>query len=125
MGTVLAVTCALALQQLHAAPLPTHVGAEVVVTASGAAGPLEGVRVEVELPGGVRQPVGVTGADGGLRFTPEAVGLHAFAASIDGTRCVVPVAVGPERRRWLLGLACVPLGVALLVALLRRASTRR
>ena len=67
----------------------------------------------------------VTGADGGLRFTPEAVGLHAFAASIDGTRCVVPVAVGPERRRWLLGLACVPLGVALLVALLRRASTRR
>ncbi len=122
MGNLLAVTCALALQQLQAAPLPAQVGAEVVVAARGAAGPVEGLRVEVELPSGVRQPAGITGADGALRFTPDAVGLHAFAASIDGVRCVLPVAVAPQRRRWLLGLACAPLGVALLVVLLRRAS---
>jgi len=124
VSSVLAVTCLFALQQLQVAPRPTQVGAEVVVTASSGGQRVAGVAVEVELPDGQRRRAGQTDADGSLRFRPEVTGLHAFVAKIDEVRCVAPVTVAPARRRWLLALASVPLGLVLLALHLRRATAR-
>ena len=118
------MTCLFALQQLHATPTPTQVGAEIVVTATSEGGAVAGLAVEVEVPSGARQSAGVTDAAGAVRFTPEALGMYAFAATIDGVRCVAPIAVGRARRGWLFALASVPLGFALLFVLIRRASSR-
>lgn len=117
---MLAVTCLFALQQLQVGPMPTQVGKEVFVTATDAAMPAAAVVVEVELPDGSRRPAGATAEDGRLRFTPQVAGQHVFVATIGGVRCVAPIAVGAERNRWLLGLASVPLGLALLFVHLRR-----
>ena len=124
MSSVLAVTCLFALQQLQVAPRPTQVGEEVVVTASSGGQRVAGVAVEVQLPDGQRRRAGQTDADGLLRFRPEVTGLHAFVAEIDEVRCVAPVTVAPARRRWLLALAAVPLGLVLLALHLRRAAAR-
>jgi hypothetical protein len=113
---VLAVTCLFALQQLQVGPMPTQVGKEVFVTATDAAMPAAAVVVEVELPDGSRRPAGATAEDGRLRFTPQVAGQHVFVA----THRTPPIAVGAERNRWLLGLASVPLGLALLFVHLRR-----
>ncbi|MCK5944946.1 MAG: hypothetical protein KAI24_23365, partial [Planctomycetes bacterium] len=109
MSSALAVTCLFALQQLQVAPVTTQVGRAVVVTATRAAEPVGGVAIEAKLPDGSRRPVGTTRDDGTLRFTPEVAGTHAFAATIDGVRCATPLQVAEHRRRWLLGLASVPL----------------
>lgn len=119
------MTCLLAMQQLQVGPVPTHVGSELVVTASIDSAPRAGVLVAVQTPDGDERRAGVTDAAGTLRFVPAEPGLHAFVASLDGVRCVAPISVGPPRRRWLLALASVPLGVALLVVLIRRAAQRR
>lgn|GEM_PF-3452627 len=118
------MTCLFALQQLSATPTPTQVGVEVVVSATSEAGAVAGLNVELELPSGARQSAGVTDAAGAVRFTPDAAGMYAFAATIDGVRCVAPIAVGRARRGRLLALASVPLGVVLLFVLMRRASSR-
>lgn len=120
MSSVLVASCLFVLQQLQVSPAPTEVGREVVVTARDAAGAAAVASVEVVLPDGQRRALGATDAGGVLRFTPRAPGLHAFAASLDGVRCVAPVSVAAARSRWLLGLASVPLGLALLYAQLRR-----
>jgi len=122
---VLAVTCLFALQQLQVGPVPTQVGSEVVVSATDDAMPAAAVAVEVELPDGSRRSVGATDEAGALRFTPEVAGQHVFVATIDGVRCVAPIAVGAARRRWLLALAGVPLGLALLFVHLRRLRSAR
>ena len=113
------------MQQLEVGPVPTRVGAELVVTASTDAGPQVGVVVAVRTPDGDERRAGVTDAAGALHFSPAEPGLYAFVASIDGVRCVAPVSVGAPRRRLLLAFASVPLGLALLGALLRRAMQRR
>ena len=122
---MLAVTCLFALQQLQVGPVPTQVGKAVVVSATDKAMPAASITVEVELPDGSREPAGVTDAEGRLSFTPSVVGPHAFVATIDGVRCVAPIAIGAARNRWLLGLASVPLGLALLFVHLRRARAAR
>lgn len=84
-----------------------------------------GVEVAIELPDGTVRPVGVTDADGMLRFTATSVGLHAFSASIGGVRCVTTIPVAPARNRWLLAIVCVPLGLAVSWLQLRRLLARR
>lgn len=120
MSTVLAASCLFVLQHLHASPAPARVGDEVIVTAEDGAGAAAAATVEVVLPDGARRVLGATDGDGVVRFTPTAPGLHAFAAELDGVRCVAPVTVAAHRRRWLLALASVPLGLALLYAQRRR-----
>lgn len=119
------LSCALALQQLSIQPFPGAVGQAVTIRAQGTAGPLAGLPIQVELEGGVAQPVGATGADGTLVFTPQQPGYHVFAAVIDGVRNVAPVAIVPPRRRSWLALATVPLGLALLWSAFSRARGRR
>ena len=118
---MLAVTCLFALQQLHVAPSPASVGAELQVRATTASGEPADVAVELELPDGRRRPLGATGSAGRLTCVLEQPGPHAFRASVDGVRCVVSVVAAPARRRWALALASVPLGLALLFVHLRRA----
>ncbi len=121
MGSLLAVTCLLALQQLHVSPSPTSVGVALQVRATTRAGAPADVEVELQLPDGSRRSLGPTGSDGALTCALEQPGPHALSASVDGVRCVVSVTAAPVRRRWLLGLASVPLGLAFLFVHLRRA----
>jgi hypothetical protein len=106
------------LQQLAVEPFPAEVGQEVVVRAA-AAGAIAGVAVEAVLPDGGTRALGATGADGALRFVPAVAGEHRFVADIGGVRVVAPLQVLPPRRRWLHALACVPLGLVLLVRIWR------
>ena len=138
MTSYVLLTCLFSLQQLHVDPVSSVVGAEVAVRASQpkplglqndaiglpqVAAP--GVEVEIELPDGMTRVLGVTDSDGLLRFTPTSVGLHAFSASIHGVRCVTTIPIAPARNRWLLGIVCVPLGLAVLWLQLRRVLARR
>jgi predicted RNA binding protein YcfA (HicA-like mRNA interferase family) len=120
------VTCMLLLspQGLQVEPRPAVVGHELRFTAMAGAAPRAGLAVEVELPTGERRAIGSTDGAGIVRFVPDQVGHHVFVAQIDGVRTLVPFHVDPERKRWLLALGAVPLGLVLLRANLRRARGR-
>jgi hypothetical protein len=122
MGHVAAVF--LLLQQLQVAPFPAEAGQAVVVRASDAAGPRPGLAVDVELPDGTRRQVGSTDGHGEIGFVPEVPGPYCYRAELDGVRLVAPHMVVALRRRWLLALACVPLGLVLLWRTLTRPRTR-
>ena len=79
----------------------------------------------LEFPDGSRRVIGSTDAEGLMRFTGEAVGMHAFSATIDGVRCVAPVILAQARNRWLLAIVCVPLGLVLLWLNVRRFAAAR
>lgn len=93
-----------------------------MITARDAEGGAVVVPVDVLLPDGTRRSLGKTDEQGALRFDPSAPGLYAFSATLQSVRCVAPVSVAASRARWLLALAAVPLGLALLYAQLRRRS---
>ena len=113
------IAAAASMPQLSATPFPAVVGQPVVVTVGEAGNRLRDVEVRVELPDRVVEVVGRTGADGQLEFVPRLEGRHLFAADLAGVRNVTPLEVLPPRRRWLLGVVTVPLGLALLWAQLR------
>ncbi|MCA8966683.1 MAG: hypothetical protein R3F29_12715 [Planctomycetota bacterium] len=119
MTAVVTVACWLAMQQLAAAPESPSVGDVVAVRASLAAAPAVGVAVAVVLPDGGRQEIGATDAAGEVRFVPETAGQHTFVAEVGGVRCLTPVFAQGRGGRWLLALASVPLGLALLWVNLR------
>lgn len=138
MSASVLFTCLLSFQQLTVGPAPASVGEELVLRATiakdgepVAAGvppvqtAAEGVAVTLALPDGSTRDVGTTDASGALRFRPEVAGQHAFVATIDGVRCLASLAVAPARNRWLLGIVCVPLGVALLWLQVRRLAAGR
>lgn len=114
------------VQQLGVSPFPAEVGQEVTVLAqrasapSGPLGPWVGLPVQVELPDGRREPLGVTDADGLVHFVPSAVGNHVFRAEVAGVQVLAPHRVVPSRPRWVAAIACIPLGLALLWRHLRR-----
>ncbi len=110
----------LLLQQLSVTPFPAEVGQQVTIRVTERAGPAVGVAVEVELPDGGRRALGASGADGRLGFAPTAPGAYVFRAELDGVALVAPHRVVAERRRWLYGLCCVPVGLWLLWRHLRR-----
>lgn len=114
-----AATVLLLLQQLQVTPFPAEAGQQVVVRAADATGPRAGLAVEVELPDGARRAIGSTDGRGEVAFTPELPGLHCYRAELDGVRLLAPHMVVATRRRWLLAVACVPLGLALLWRMLR------
>jgi hypothetical protein len=109
----------LGLQLLAVEPSPAEVGQPVAVQATAASRAVAGLVVEALLPDGRRRELGRTDGDGVLRFAPEQAGEHRFVARIDGVRVIAPLQVLPSRRRWLVALACVPLGVVLLVRIWR------
>jgi hypothetical protein len=134
----------IAFQQLHIDPKPAAVGQEMVVRATQlqatqlqatqpqelAAGdqqpagpmqvPAKGVEVSLELPDRSTRVLGVTGADGLLRFAATEAGSMSVSANIANVRCVAAFVVAPARKRWLLALVSVPLGLALLWVQVRR-----
>ena len=116
------------VQQLGVSPFPAEVGQEVTVLAQratapdGPLGPLVGLPVQVELPDGRRQPLGLTDADGQVRFVPSAVGSHVFRAEVAGVQVMALHRVVPQRPRWVAAIVCIPLGLALLWQHLRRRS---
>ncbi len=114
------LACLLLAQDLTVAPARTEVGAEVVVTVRRGDAPAASVPVVVEFPDGSRRELGETDAGGRLGFEPDRDGMHALRATVDGVRCVTPLAVAPARRRWLLAFGSVPLGLVLLWLHLRR-----
>lgn len=120
MATVALIACLFCVPQLRVEPTPTDVGRAVEIVASAA-----GVPVTVAIDGAAERAIGMTGADGHLGFVPERSGMHVFAATVDGVRCLVPVPVRPARNAWLLAVAGVPLGLALLWINLRALLGRR
>jgi len=107
------------LQQLVVAPHPAEVGQEVVVRLEATAGGEAGIPITVALPAGERQSVGVAGVGDEIRFTPGVEGRHVFSAELDGVRLVAPVQVVAARQRWPYAIVCVPLGIALMISILR------
>jgi len=148
---VVTFVCWMAAQQLSATPFPAEVGESVTVRVvrnvrdaspdqvplsrdpmdRGAVRPashevpLAGQRVEVELPDGQQQFVGVTDADGVVQFVPEQVGAYVWKTAVDGVSLLAPHRVIPARPRWLVASVCVPLGLLLLWRNLRRFSSVR
>lgn len=115
------------LQQLVVAPQPAEVGQEVVLRVEREGegeGRREGVAAQnqlimVRLPAGEAESVGMTGAEGEVRYVPQAEGSHVFSTVLDGVRLVAPVQVVAARPRWLYALVCIPLGLALLIGIMR------
>lgn len=110
------------LQVLEASPAVGEAGAETVVVARDEGRPMAGLEISVLDPGAALRPIGRTDVHGVLRWRPEASGafeLHARATA-EGPLLVLPYYVAPRPRRWLWALVCVPAGLALLWANLRR-----
>lgn len=112
MAVASILACLLSAQQLTIEPTDVVVGQEVVVEVRGEAAPLAGITVSLQSPDGLERVVGTSDRDGRLRVMLAAIGRHVFTAEVDGVRCVTPIGVQPARRRWLLALGCVPLGLA-------------
>lgn len=111
----------LLVQRLEPVPFAAAVEQPVIVRARDADDrPLPALPIEVDLPDGRRQELGVTDAAGELQFTPERVGAYCYRAMVDGVQLLAPAQALPPRRRWWYALACVPLGLALLWRNLRR-----
>jgi len=117
MALHLLTTCL--LQQLGASPYPAEVGERVAVEIRGV-DPLAGRRIDVVLPDGRAQGLGTTDGGGALAFVPDRAGSYRFVAEVDGRRLMAPLEVLPARRRWPYEVTCVPLGLALGWAILRR-----
>ncbi|HEX6813230.1 MAG TPA: hypothetical protein VF384_16530 [Planctomycetota bacterium] len=124
VSVLVTILCIAGCQQLLVVPTPVEVGQEVAVRAELERQPLPGLAITVR-GAGTSRPVGVTGPDGQVRFVPEAPGDFVAAAEIGGVETLAPFAVVPERRRWLIAVGCVPLGLALLWRNLSRARGRR
>ena len=75
--------------------------------------------VTVDKPSGESESVLLTGATGEVRYVPKAEGQHVFSTVLDGVRLVTPLEVVGTRARWLYALVCIPVGLALLIAILR------
>ncbi|HZN40398.1 MAG TPA: hypothetical protein VFD82_16450 [Planctomycetota bacterium] len=125
MALLVTILCLAGCQQLRVKPVPAEVGQEVVVDAEQNGQPLVGLAITLSGLDGPPRAVGVTGTDGQMRFVPDAAGSFVLAAEIGGVETLAPLAVIPERRRWLFALGCVPLGLALLWRNLSRARDRR
>lgn len=107
------------LQQLVVAPQPAEVDREVVLRLESKAATTQDCLITVEKPSGESESVLLTGAAGEVRYIPRAEGQHVFSTVWEGVRLVTPLAVVGPRPRWLYALVCVPLGLALLIAILR------
>jgi hypothetical protein len=102
-------------QHLEPTPFPVAAGSEVEVRAVDEHDrAVAGLAIEVELPDRSRRSLGITGTDGIVRFVPAEVGRYVYRAEYRGIALVAPQFAVPRPRRWLYGLACVPLGLALL-----------
>jgi hypothetical protein len=82
--------------------------------------PLPGLAVRLVTPDGEQRPFGTTDAAGVVRGEVVVAGMHRFESECDGIRLLAPLPVLPDRRRWLYGLVCIPLGAALLHRIWRR-----
>lgn len=123
------LTATFLLQQLGVAPYPAESGTPITITVRGAAGePLAALPVAVATRGGAAAAAGITDGNGELRVAAGEPGDYVWSADAAGIRLVAPHVVVAAPRRWLYGLACVPLGLALLWRLLRppsRAAQKR
>jgi hypothetical protein len=117
MALHLLTTCL--LQQLGASPYPAEVGERVAVEIRGV-DPVAGRRIDVVLPDGSARGLGTTDAGGALAFVPDQAGAYRLVAEVDGRRFIALLQVLPARRRWPYVVTCVPLGLALGYAILRR-----
>ena len=107
------------LQQLVVAPQPAEVGGEVVLRLETEEPVAKDFLVTVDKPSGESESVLLTGATGEVRYIPKAEGQHVFSTVLDGVRLVTPLEVVGTRPRWLYALVCIPVGLALLIAILR------
>jgi hypothetical protein len=124
VASVVTIACSAFLQQLQAAPFPAEVEEAVTVTARRDSAPLAGLRIEVRLPDGRELEVGSTDEAGTVTFVPTVVGVYVFATEVDGIRLLAPYPVVEARRRWLLAIGCVPVGLAVLWQLSRSRGRR-
>lgn len=110
------------LQVLDASPAVGEVGKETVVMAREEGRPLPGLEVFLLDPAGGRRPLGRTDAAGILRWRPRTAGAFELHARLPagGPLLVLPYYAASRPRRWLWALVCVPAGLALLWANLRR-----
>ena len=118
---------ALAFQILEPIPAVTETGEEVEVAVRADDGrAVAGVLVRAQPPAGAPIELGLTGADGALRFRPQQVGAWMLRAELPprGVVLAAPLRAVPRPRRWVYILVCVPAGAALLWWNLRRVLRR-
>ncbi len=104
-------------QHLEHTPEVVELGQEVEVRAvDSQRGPIAGLPVDVVLPDGSLQALGVTSSSGVLHLETHQEGLHELRAELPdgGPLLVTPFRVVSRPRRWLFVLVCVPLGLVLL-----------
>lgn len=119
-----ALLFSLVLQQLSVAPSPCEVGVPAVVRATGGDKPIPGLAVVVESSDGEVVELGLTDANGEVRYVPSKVDHVHFVAVRDRVRWVAPLHVVPAPKRWLYAAVCMPLGLVLLWRALRRSGPR-
>lgn len=119
-----ALVFSLVLQQLIVAPSPCEVGVPVVVRATDGEKPIAELAVVVEASDGEVGDVGVTDANGEVRYVPQKVDHLHFVVVRDRARWVAPLHVVPAPRRWFYAAVCMPLGLVLLWRALRRSGPR-
>lgn len=85
-------------------------------------GSIPGLPVDLVGPDGGRRDLGVTDAEGILRFRLTDAGYHELRAELGagGPLLITPFQVADQPPRWPFALACVPLGLALLFMNLRQ-----
>ena len=93
---------------------------DVQVRSREGAQAIAGIPVEATQPDGSTKPLGVTADTGFLRFQPNAVGEWVFAIQDGKARVIAPMRVLPAKPRLVYGFVCVPLGLALIVGIVRR-----
>ena len=117
------LTFAAIVQHLEPIPAVAEPGQTVAVIARDAeAAPLAGIEVRMRAPDGSEQSLGTTDHEGKVKLVPELVGVYELFGRADrhGPDLIVVLQVVRTPGRWLYGLVCVPLGLALLVWNLRR-----
>ncbi|HEX5051084.1 MAG TPA: hypothetical protein VFZ65_04880 [Planctomycetota bacterium] len=119
------VVCLAALQQLQLTPIPGQVGEQSCVVAHKDGAPLPGLNLTMESPDGSRRVLGITDAEGCLRFVPQATGRYVLSTTVEQVVVMAPFTVIAAKPQWLLAFGSVPLGLALLWWNLSRARGRR
>ena len=114
---LLVIVTLLFCQRLELPRAVCHPGDSIQLTAVSKSGePAAGVLVDVRTPDGVKMPVGLSDAEGHVKFTAEQVGTHEFHAVISGGPPIVVVVyeVVARPRRWLYAVFLTPLGILLI-----------
>ncbi len=123
LGLLVVGSAGLPAQAFEAVPELGEVGTEVELAVRAAdGGVMPGVEVRGYLPSGEPVELGVTGADGSVRFRPAVSGRYELEARFpdSDSRLIAPYRVMPARRSGVYVWIYIAAGAGLLFGSLRR-----